>query len=104
VFGLHWVEEVIELRLSSPLEYNGFTEASVNTKLLSDDSLVVHIGGDRGGVMPFKVGVIIMNCATLNTPENFDFISAFYAKDSYYNLKEAIFHDIQDELDALCAD
>jgi hypothetical protein len=72
---------------------------------LSDDHLVVRIGGDKGGsVMQSKVGVTVMKCDTPNIPENFDFLGAFDAKDTYYNLKKSIFSHFEEELKVLCAE
>jgi hypothetical protein len=80
------VGEVIEMRTSLLFECEGFFEASEVTAL-SDDHLIVLIGGDKGGtVMKSKVGTTVMNCHTPNTPENFDFDGAFNVKDTYYNL------------------
>jgi hypothetical protein len=88
----------------SLFQCNGFKEASECTKL-SDDHLVVLIGGDKGGsVMQSKVGITVMNSDTPNTPENFDFIGAFDAKDTYYNLKKSIFSRFEEDLKVLCAE
>jgi hypothetical protein len=98
------IGEVIETRVCSLFQYNGFKEAYECTKF-SDDHLVVRIGGDKGGsVMLSKVGVTVMNCYTPNTPDNFDFIGTFDAKDTYYNLKKSIFSHFEEELKVLCAE
>jgi hypothetical protein len=98
------IGEVIETRVCSLFQCNGLKEVSECTKL-SDDHLVVRIGGDKGGsVMQSQVGVTVMKYDMPNTPKNFDFIGAFDAKDTYYKLKKSIFSHFEEELKILCAE
>ena len=102
VFRVTKISDVVEHRLCKLLRNKIFVPSSRHT-LLEDSTIIVRLGGDKGGnTMAFKFGLTVMNCPKPNLPESFDLIATMEAFDTYTNLRDAIFQYYKDELDCFC--
>ena len=80
-------------QLKRLIENDLFVPSSTNTCLL-DNTVIVRLGGDKGGKeMMFKFGFSIMNQSLANSPEAFDLCVTLDAFDTYANLQCAIFNE-----------
>jgi hypothetical protein len=97
VFQVARCTQVIELRVSKLFENQLFLPSSSFT-LLDDSTIIIRVGGDKGGKkMTFKWGLIVMNASKPNSSAALDLLAKMEAFDKYNNLSDAIFqHHVEE--------
>jgi hypothetical protein len=92
---------VLESRIGRVIARNGFVPSSIITNL-SDDTIIVKFGGDKGGrKMSSKLGAILLNQQSANEPEAFDFLGTMEAFGTYKNIYTAFFKNWKNEMNQL---